>query len=118
VSNVLGPVWVTSYTTARIVGNLVSRFVGVFSHAFWPEITRLRTSNSEYKLFLIYKLSLCLTLIIGCISLYVLHLYGAQMIGIWLKQSHVVDIHLYTLFAYLLPMIIEVYQYFSASQLL
>lgn len=71
---------VAVYSTYRAIGNVLNRALGVFSHAFWPEITRIHSVGNFLQLRKIYlAILLGITLIsLGCQL--IVNQYGSSLI--------------------------------------
>jgi O-antigen/teichoic acid export membrane protein len=86
VARTTGPVQVAIYSSMRTVTNVVSRFIGMLSHAAWPEITRLAALHREEELTGLFKTILALTLAFGAIYLGLVIIFGESVFIWWLNN--------------------------------
>lgn len=80
----LGPVEVAIFSSMRIVANVMSRFIGMFSHASWPELTRLASLGENEKLSRLFRAILLVALFAGLFYLGLIVNYGEHLYRWWL----------------------------------
>lgn len=87
VAKQLGPVEVAIFSSMRIVANVMSRFMGVLSHAAWPEITRLAILGQDEKLAKLFTVILNLALFVGLCYLALIVNFGQMLYNWWLNNN-------------------------------
>lgn len=87
VAKTLGPLEVAIFSSMRIVANVMSRFMGMLSHAAWPEITRLAILGQEEKLAKLFSVVLNLALFVGLCYLILMVNFGEVLYSWWLNNN-------------------------------
>ena len=85
ISHLLGSYQVAVYSTVKVIASLVSRCVGIVSHAVWPEITRLYSLNEKLRLLKLIGYSNIISFVIGSLYIVALSNYGQQLIHMWIS---------------------------------
>lgn len=83
-ARVLGPVEVAVFSSMRIIANVMTRFIGMISHAAWPEITRLASLCEEARLSQLFRAVLSTCLFIGLLYFLVVLNFGEYLYLRWL----------------------------------
>lgn len=87
ISHLLGSYQVAVYSTVKVIASLVSRCVGIFSHAVWPEITRLYSLNEKVRLLRLIGYSNIVSFVIGSLYIVALSVFGRQLFHLWISDK-------------------------------
>lgn len=83
----LGPIEVATFSSMRIVANVMSRFIGLISNASWPEITRLASLNDNQRLSKLFRIVLIIILFFGLGYLVLIVNFGETIFRWWLSGN-------------------------------
>lgn len=83
VGGVLGPAQVAVFGTVRTVTNIAKQLLGLVSHAAWPDLTRAEASGNMHKLVDIMTFVLRSTLLVSCSVGLFLHVFGIDLVRLW-----------------------------------
>lgn len=80
----LGSVQVAIFGATRTLVNVAKQLLGLFSHTAWPDLTRAEAAGELEYLRILGTVVLRTTMLAACGGALVLHMWGLQLVEIWL----------------------------------
>ncbi len=98
VGSLFGPVFLATFNTYRTLSRVIIQLIGVFSHAIWPEFSRLYGVSSMEKLHKAFSSANLVAVVLNFGAAGVLWLVADQLLQVWTRGKIPYDAHIFGLF--------------------